>query len=133
MASSNPPHVWAILDEGVLRREIGGSQVMYNQLAKLLPLVDTPTSKVQVLPYNHGAHPFLGGSMTLLKLSGGREVAYEEGIDVGRLYEDSGQVERRKRVYDELRAHALSPRESAALIRKLMEEYKSSCEPHDQT
>jgi transcriptional regulator with XRE-family HTH domain len=129
LKGSNPPHIWSILDEGALRREIGGPQVMADQLANLLPLVDTPTTKIQVLPYSHGAHPFLGGSMTLLKLSDGREVAYEEGIDANRLYEDPSQVEQRKRVYDELRANALSLRESATLISKLMEEYKSSCEP----
>jgi hypothetical protein len=105
---------------------------MVDQLARLLPLVDTPT-KIQVLPFSHGAHSFLGASMTLLRLSDAREVAYEEGIDVSRLYEDPSQVERRKRVYEELRANALSLRESATLIRKLMEEYKSSCEPPDQT
>jgi hypothetical protein len=69
--------------------------------------------------------------MTLLKLPKGKEVAYEEGIDVSRLYEDLGEVEQRKRAYDELRAYALSPKESAVLIRKLMEEYQAPCNPPD--
>jgi hypothetical protein len=106
---------------------------MHDQLARLLPLVDTPTSKIQVLPYSHGAHHLVNGSMFFLKLPDGREVAYEEGIDVGRLYEEPNQVGRRKRTYDELRAYALSSTETAALIRKLMEEYKPACEPPHAT
>ncbi|MFH8365899.1 Scr1 family TA system antitoxin-like transcriptional regulator [Streptomyces sp. NPDC018031] len=123
-----PPRVWAVLDEGVIRRLVGGSEVMREQLSALLALVDTPRTKVQVLPFRHGGHSLLGGSLTLLRLQGSMSVAYEEGIEASCLYEDAAEVERRQADYDALRAYALSPRESAALIRSAMED----CKPCEQ-
>ncbi|MEU5108058.1 MULTISPECIES: helix-turn-helix transcriptional regulator [unclassified Streptomyces] len=119
------PHVWAVLDESVIWRQIGGPEVMGEQLAALLPLIDTPRSKVQILPYGHGAHRLLGGALTLLHLATGSTVAYEEGIDASHLYEEKPSVDERQRAYDALRAYALSPKESARLIRTAME----VCEP----
>ncbi|MCZ4095681.1 MULTISPECIES: helix-turn-helix domain-containing protein [unclassified Streptomyces] len=123
-----PPHSWTILDEAVLRRTIGGCAVMQEQLAALLPLVDSPTTTIQVLPFSHGAHALLGGSLTLLTLPEGEVAAYEEGIDMGHLYEDLSEVQKRQRAYDALRGYAPSPRRAAALISSALEDCKS-CEP----
>jgi transcriptional regulator with XRE-family HTH domain len=126
-SGDDPPHIWAILDEAVLRRPVGGKDCMYRQLAMLLPLMDTPTTKIQVLPFGHGEHALLGSSQTILTLPDGTAVAHEEGKEVSRLYEDKEEVVWRQRHYDELRAYALSPMHSAALIRAAMEDLKS-CE-----
>ncbi|MDT0345205.1 helix-turn-helix domain-containing protein [Streptomyces litchfieldiae] len=128
LTSERPPFHWTVLDEAALRRPIGGPAAMREQLAALLPLVDTRTTKIQVLPFGHGAHALLGGSLTLLKLPNSRDVAYEEGNETSRLYEDSQQVGKWQRLYDDVRAFALSPRESAALIGQMMEEH-GSCDP----
>lgn len=125
LKSAQPPYVWAILDEAVLRRPVGGPEVMREQLARLLPLVDTNRSKIQVLPFAHGGHFLMSGSTTLLRQPDGATAVWQEGHQSGRLYEENGQVIRRQNHYDALRAYALSPRESAALIRQLMEEYES--------
>lgn len=115
------PDLSMILDEAVLRRPIGGAAVMRAQFAALLALVDTSTSVVQVLPYQHGEHALLGGSMTLLTLDDGSAIAYEESIRTGTLIEDPEGVVPRRRAYDLLRAYALSPQTTAALIRDVME------------
>ncbi|WP_234320365.1 helix-turn-helix domain-containing protein [Streptomyces sp. SBT349] len=68
LRASDPPHIWSVLDEAVFRRPVGGPDVMREQLARLLALVDTPQSKIQVLPFSHGAHGLMmNTSMTLLK------------------------------------------------------------------
>ncbi|WP_432097562.1 helix-turn-helix domain-containing protein [Streptomyces sp. bgisy100] len=128
LRGDNPPDMWAILDESVIRRLIGGPDVTLGQLKALSLLMDTAHSKVQILPYSHGAHRLLGGSLTLLTLRDTTVVAYEEGIDASHLYEDSASVRERRRAYDALRAYALSPKESAALISSAMEGC-TSCEP----
>ncbi|MDI5966181.1 DUF5753 domain-containing protein [Streptomyces sp. SL13] len=115
------PYLNMVLDEAVLRRPVGGPEVMRDQLAALLKLVNTPRSLVQVLPFSHGEHFFLGGSVTLMTLDDGTAVAYEESIDIGALLEDKENVTARRRAYDRLRAHALSPLETAELIRDVME------------
>jgi Domain of unknown function (DUF5753) len=128
LAGDAPPLLWALLDEAVLRRPVGGPAVMCEQLAKLLPLTDTPKTTIQVLPFSHGEHALLGGSLTLLTLPNRSTVAYLEGIGDGNLIETPAAVRRRQRAYDRLRAYALTPRESEALIRAAMEDY-TPCEP----
>lgn len=111
-----------ILDEGVLRRPIGTPDAMRRQLAELAELVDTPRSLIQVAPYRLGTHALLGGSLTLLTLDTGESVAYEESITTGTLIEDPDMIAQHRRAYDRLRALALGPEESAALIRSAMED-----------
>ncbi|MFJ4733179.1 DUF5753 domain-containing protein [Streptomyces sp. NPDC088770] len=122
--SAQPPLRWAIIDESVLRRPFGGRESMYKQLAWLLEQMDTPDSKVQVMPFSAGGHYLMGGALTLLTLPNGSTVAYEEGIEVGHLYEDRDSVKKWRRHYEVLRASALSPTASAELIRQAMEDYK---------
>ncbi|KUN97565.1 helix-turn-helix domain-containing protein [Streptomyces caeruleatus] len=116
------PDLSVILDEAVLRRSYGGPAVMRDQLAHLLDLTLTPTSTLQVLPFEHGGHALAGGSLALFTLEDGTQVAWDEGFSDGTLLEDPETVRHRRRAYDLLRASALSPRDSAAFIRSVMEE-----------
>ncbi|MFF9317582.1 Scr1 family TA system antitoxin-like transcriptional regulator [Streptomyces sp. NPDC014735] len=122
--SENPPFRWAIVDEAVLRRQMGSPVCMREQLASLLEQVDTPNSKVQVMPFSAGLHSLLGGALTLLTLPDGTSVAYEEGIQAGHLYEDPAAVKKWRRQYEVLRANSLPLAESAELIRTVMEGYR---------
>ncbi|WP_405796812.1 helix-turn-helix domain-containing protein [Streptomyces sp. NBC_01506] len=115
------PDFSAILDEAVLLRSYGGPTVMRAQLARLLDLTLTPTSMIQVLPFAHGGHALANGSLTLLTLEKGTQVAYEESISTGTLLEEKTLVRAKQRAYDLLRASALSPKDSAAFIRAVME------------
>jgi transcriptional regulator with XRE-family HTH domain len=115
------PEYSAILDEAVLRRPIGGLAAMRAQLACLADLALTPTSIIQVIPFSHGPHSLLGGSLALLATPDGTQVAWEESITTGTLLEDRSVVDALLRRYDLLRACALSPRETAAVIRSAME------------
>ncbi|MFI9262121.1 Scr1 family TA system antitoxin-like transcriptional regulator [Streptomyces sioyaensis] len=122
--SDAPPHRWAILDEAVIRRDLGGETAMYEQLSSLLAQVDTPHCKIQVVPFRLGLHALMGGALTLLTLPDGSTMAYEEGIEAGHLYEAPDIVSKWRRQYEVLRANALSLAESADLIRKAMEDHK---------
>ncbi|MFF3815409.1 Scr1 family TA system antitoxin-like transcriptional regulator [Streptomyces bluensis] len=129
LTSAQPPLRWAIIEESVLRRRIGSKECWYNQLARLLEQVDTPDSKVQVLPFSAGPHSLMGGALTLLTLPNGSTMAYEEGIDLGHLYEDRDSAKKWRRKYEVLRANALPPAASAELIRQAMEDYKPCSTP----
>lgn len=122
--SEDPPFRWAIIDEAVLRRQVGSRACIHKQLASLLEQVDTPDSKVQVMPFSAGPHSLLGGALTLLALPDGTSVAYEEGIQAGHLYEDPAAVKKWRRQYEVLRANSLPLAESAELIRTAMEDYR---------
>ena len=121
LGADPPPDLSLILDEGVLRRGFGGPAVMRAQLTRLAELAHTPTTVVQVVPFELGGHALAGGTLKLMTLDNGARVAYEESISTGTLLEDVGIVAERQRAYDLLRACAMSPGDSAALIRSVME------------
>jgi transcriptional regulator with XRE-family HTH domain len=117
-----PPHFSAILDEAVLRRSFGGPVVMREQLGRLLAATHTPTTTLQVLPFSHGGHALAGGSLKLMTLGDDTQVLWEESSVSGTLFEEKEVVQARHRIYDLMRAYALSPKESAVMIRSAMEE-----------
>ncbi|MEE4543821.1 helix-turn-helix transcriptional regulator [Streptomyces sp. V4-01] len=51
-----PLELWAVLDEAVLRRGVGGSEVMDDQLRRLQEAAELPHVHVQVLPFSAGGH-----------------------------------------------------------------------------
>ncbi|GCD93526.1 transcriptional regulator [Embleya hyalina] len=129
----DPPRYDAILDQAAIARPIGGPAVMRAQLETLLPRMDTQYGTIQVLPFDAGAHSVLGGSLTLLTLPDSEPVAYLEGSHTGQLREDPTTVADHQAAYDRLRAYALSPRESAAMIRAVIQELEAWERPEAQT
>ncbi|MEH6378615.1 helix-turn-helix transcriptional regulator [Streptomyces sp. KLMMK] len=121
LRTDTPPHMSMILDEAVIRRPVGGPAVMRAQLSRLTELVDNGTTVVQILPFAHGEHAFLGGESTLLTLDDGSTVAYEESSGSGTLLEDPVAVQARVRAYALLTAYALTPTQTAAFMRDAME------------
>ncbi|MGC0415021.1 hypothetical protein ABIA38_000510 [Embleya sp. AB8] len=126
---SPSPHFAAILDESVLRRWVGGSAVMAEQLAALLPLVDHENCTIRVLPFCRGEFGLTEATQILIELEDGTSLAYVEGHAHGRILEDPDVVTTRKRAYDRVSAYALTPRESAAMIRAAIKEYEACTQP----
>ncbi|MGA5315448.1 helix-turn-helix domain-containing protein [Streptomyces pseudogriseolus] len=121
LASPDRPELCVILDEAVLRRPIGGPAVMRKQLRRLLDAAEERHITVQVLPFDQGGHEAMGGSLTVLLLPDGSEVAYTEGADYGQLIEEPSNIGRYKLIYDRLRAAALPPIMSLDMVRSAME------------
>ncbi|MET7852110.1 helix-turn-helix transcriptional regulator [Streptomyces avermitilis] len=119
--SPDRPELYVVLDEAVLRRPIGGDPVMRKQLERLLDAAAERHITLQVLPFDQGGHEAMGGSLTILTLPDGSEVAYTEGADYGQLIEEPTNVSRYKVIYDRLRAAALPPLMSLDMIRSVME------------
>ncbi|GAQ58002.1 DUF5753 domain-containing protein [Streptomyces acidiscabies] len=122
------PEYWAILDEAVLRRAVGGPAVMREQLAALLALVDTPRTTIQVIPFDVGEYEGMNGTLILLTLPDNSVTVYQEASGIGESFDDRGTVQRRLRDYDRMKARALSPEASAAMIEAAMETF-TPCEP----
>jgi hypothetical protein len=129
LSQPKPPRLWIILDEAVLRRPIGGREAMRQQMAALVKGATRSHITLQVLPFAAGGHPeILGGSLTLYTLPDQQMVAYEEGSRSGTVTEDQEGVAVRRENYDLLRAMALSPHASEAMIRAAMKDW-TSCDP----
>lgn len=121
LTAADRPELWVVLDEAVLRRPVGGWAVMRAQLARLLDAASDRHITVQVLPFEQGEHDVMGGSLTILDLPDGSQVAYTEGAHYGQLVEDPDEVKRFSLFYDRLRAAALPPLMSLDMIRSAME------------
>ncbi|MFD7278490.1 helix-turn-helix domain-containing protein [Streptomyces sp. NPDC059866] len=119
---SEPPVFWAIISEAVLYQEIGGPEVMREQLAKLLSFEDDPRINVQVLPFSVGAHAGLQGSFDLFRFPSDPTIVYTEGYGSGHPTANPDTVKDCSLRYDHLQAAALSLKDSAELIRRVMEE-----------
>jgi transcriptional regulator with XRE-family HTH domain len=117
-----PPVLYAVLDEAVLHRQIGGREVMREQLAHLLGLLGRPWTQLQVLPYSAGEHAGMMGSFNLLRFGDDPDIHYSESYDCGHMTANPQVIRERSLGYSRLQAEALSPRESASLIARLMEE-----------
>jgi transcriptional regulator with XRE-family HTH domain len=117
-----PLELWAILDEVVLRRPVGGATVMREQLQHLMDLAQVPNVTLQVIPLRTGGHPGLGGAFSLLEFEDDEPVVYVDS-PAGNLYlEKRNDVRRFVGTFDLLRAVALPPDESSALLSRAAEE-----------
>ncbi|BDM72080.1 transcriptional regulator [Streptomyces nigrescens] len=121
LRGSSPPDFSVVICESVLRRNVGGPEIMRNQLAALLLDGSQPTTVLQVLPFSAETHGLMDGSLSILTMPDGGTVLYTEGIRSGAIIEEAATVRQLSRAYDVLRASALSRDASADLIRELME------------
>lgn len=128
LRGDDPPHYRAVLDESVLRRGGQDPEEWAIQLAYLATISQLPNVTIQVLPFAAGLHALMGTSLTILWLPDGKAVAYTEDQHSGQLLESAKDVEDLRLSYDLLRDLALSPRESVAFIKRLMED-GTSCAP----
>ncbi|MFI9647749.1 helix-turn-helix domain-containing protein [Streptomyces sp. NPDC052040] len=117
-----PPVLWMVLSEAALRQEIGGPEAMSGQLARLLTFEDNPGINVQVLPFSAGAHAGLTGSFTLYRFVNDPTIVYTESYGSGHPTANPQTVKDCSLRYDHLQAAALSLRDSAELIRRVMED-----------
>ncbi|WP_405789051.1 helix-turn-helix transcriptional regulator [Streptomyces sp. NBC_00029] len=133
LAREVPPVLLVVLDEALLHRNVGGNEVMREQLAHLLTFVDRPWIQIQVLPFSTGEHSGMMGSFTLLRFDGDPDLFYAESYDSGHMTANPQVIRERSVGYARLQAAALSPEESALLIARVMEErYGDKCGPDER-
>ena len=84
---------------------------------------------VQVLPFAAGAHAALDGGLKLMAFADAPPLAYVDGLGTGRLLDDAATVARHELTYDLIRASALSPQQSLALIESVAEDYAHEDQP----
>jgi hypothetical protein len=117
------PEIHLIIGEAALRQEVGGPEVMEGQLGLLAGISgDSGTVTVQILPFSTGAHAAAGvGSLAMLQFDQvpGLGVVHLGGASGGVCLESQADLALHARVFEQLRAFALSPAQSALLLRGL--------------
>lgn len=121
LRSPDPPYLWSLIDESALRRTVGGNRVMWEQLSKILEVAATPNITMQIVPFEAGAQPGLDNTFTLLEFGSSVQspVVFIENL-AGNLYlERDAEIQRYQEVLEHLRAHALSPANSARFVEEI--------------
>jgi len=116
-----PPLLYALMDQSVLNREIGGTDVMRAQLVHLVAMSNHLNVTVQIIP-NTGAHPGLLGAFTVADLGAGPGIVNLEDIADGRVTEDAATVSMVAVRFHSLRGDALSKGASRDLIEGVIQE-----------
>lgn len=118
-----PLDLWLILDEGAIRRVVGGTEVMGDQLDHLIEAAGWPNVTIQVLGFDAGAHAGLDGPFAILQFDfTDPDVAYTEGMGGFVYLEKEREVRACVEAFDRMRASALSPEASLVLIRTVKTE-----------
>ncbi|WP_405409951.1 helix-turn-helix transcriptional regulator [Streptomyces decoyicus] len=118
------PVYWAVLHEAVLRVPVGSPAVMADQLEHIAQLARERKILLQVLPFAAGAYPVMGKSLRLMEFDDAPPTAYTEGAYSGNLLDDPAVVKWAQAAYDLVRAVALSPEASLALLESAAEDYR---------
>ncbi len=117
-----PPNVWVVLDEAVLRRPLGGTQVMRSQLRHLLDLAERPNVTIQVIPFQAGGHAAAGGPFTILRFAEDDlpDVVYLEQLTSALYLDKQDTVDSYLMVMERLCMSAATPTSSVRAIRSML-------------
>ncbi|MGW9351103.1 Helix-turn-helix domain-containing protein [Nocardiopsis flavescens] len=119
-----PAHLSAVVDESVLRRLVGGREIMRDQIRHLILMSQRANVNIQVLPFNIGAHSSPDGPFALVKMDDPfPEVAHIES-PAGSIYLETEAVDRFVDTYDWLQEHSLGIEDTAALLADLEKELR---------
>ncbi|MFF7328653.1 Scr1 family TA system antitoxin-like transcriptional regulator [Streptomyces sp. NPDC090306] len=116
------PVVWALLDEAVLRRAVGGRDVMAEQFIHLVRLAESGRIRVHVVPF--GLHPLLSNMLTLMWFEDQPPVAYSEGLHMGKIHDVPSVVQELQSRYALALSDALPLKESMRLLRATAKDYE---------
>lgn len=120
----DPPRIWAVLDEGVLRRALGGRDVMRSQLARLAEVASLPHVTLQAVPFGRGGHAASGGPFIMLRFAEPDvpDLVYLEQL-ASAVYLDKPQdVRLYSQVMDRLSAGALTPPQTLDFLMDIRDE-----------
>ncbi|MBV9450263.1 MAG: helix-turn-helix domain-containing protein [Streptosporangiaceae bacterium] len=119
-----PPRVWAIMDEAVLRRPVGGPTVMRAQLRHLIEAGRLSNVTIQVVPFARGGHAGAGGSFSLLRFNEQYlpDIVYVEQLTSAIYLGQRSDVEHYLEIVDQLSGEALTPAATRDYIEQVINE-----------
>jgi transcriptional regulator with XRE-family HTH domain len=125
LTRSDPPRLWAIVDEAALHREVGSIEVMRAQLQRLLDVSRSAQVTLQVLPFTAGAYRGMSGAFKILEVGehGDLQVVVVDSLTEMSYREEEDEIRAYADTLDHLRAAALSETDSRVMIESLLSEH----------
>jgi hypothetical protein len=125
LAAGRPIRIVAILDDTVLRRPVGGPDVMREQLDHLADAAERDHATLVIMPTAEGGHAGLDGKFELAEFDGAEPVVFLEAAVHDYLERDPRVTGRYREIADELVARGVGGAEAVALVRRIRDEIGS--------
>ena len=121
---SGSAHLWAVMDEAVLRRPIGNPTIMSAQLQELLEAIGRPNVTLQVIPFHAGGHSAAGGAFTILRFPDQElgDVVYIEHLTSALYLDKREDVDHYLATMERLCVEADPPDRTADTLRAIMKD-----------
>jgi transcriptional regulator with XRE-family HTH domain len=121
-----PPQYWVILEETVLRRPIGGDDVMRGQLRHLIKAAGQPDITIQVLPFSAGWHPAMYGMFWIYRFPDSTipDVVYSEALTSASYVNQPEETAKYTEALDRMAAQAATPDQTLTILRNTLKEYR---------
>jgi hypothetical protein len=116
------PQLWAVLDEAVLRRPIGGAAVMRNQIRALIRATELPSVRLQIIPFHFGGHAAAGGAFTILRFPERdlSDVVYVEQLNSALYLDKRDEVDQYAAAMERLCIEAEPPGRTRDILREIL-------------
>ena len=124
LTRQDAPRLWVVMDETVLRRPVGGPEVMRAQIDKLLEATKLPNVTLQVAPFANGPHPGTYGPFVLFRFAVPElpDMVYSEYL-TGAIYLDARvEVATYLEVMDRMAAQAATAHRTKEILEDLRKE-----------
>jgi hypothetical protein len=124
LARVQPPRIWAVMDEAVVRRPVGGVLVMRAQLIRLIEVAEMPQVTLQIMPFARGGYAGASGCFSILRFEEPDlpDVVYIEQLTSALYLEQRSDVEHYLDVMEQLSGEALTPAETIRFITHVAQE-----------
>jgi transcriptional regulator with XRE-family HTH domain len=124
LTGPEPPQVWSVIDEGALRRPVGGRAVMRAQLDRLIEVAGLRHVTVQVVPFGRGGHAAAGGSFAVLRFGEPDvpDVVYIEQLTSALYLDKREDVDHYMEVMNAFSTQALPPARTASFLTEIIKD-----------
>jgi len=136
LLTRDPPlQLWAVCDEAVLHRAVGGPAVMAAQLRHLIEAANKSNVTLQIIPFDIGAHPAMDAMFNILEFGDDvlAPIGYSEGLMGGQYFRREQEVARLQRIFERLCSIALNPQETIELVSEIGAQYNSASDSVPQS
>ncbi len=123
LTRADPPQLWVVVDEAVLRRPIGGPDVMREQIMALIEVNKLPHVRLQVIPFHTGGHAAAGGAFTFLRFSDPElpDVVYMEQLTSALYFDKRDDIESYAAAMERLCIEAEQPGRTAEILERTLQ------------
>jgi transcriptional regulator with XRE-family HTH domain len=120
-----PPEYLVVIEETVLRRPIGGPDVMRGQIGHLIEIAERPSVTIQVLPFSAGWHPAMYGMFNIYRFPEDAmpEVVYSESLTGAYYLNKPDETAKYSDALDQMTAQAATPDQTVTILRQILKEY----------